>query len=380
MRFDRIPIPGGAEERVWQTLAAAFAGRVPNPQPRLLRTRVPVAVAAVVAALALAAAALSASGTGVVSGLRRALGVEHASPVLARLPAQGRVLVEADSGLWLVDADGSRRRLAGPGTRQGVWSPHGLFEAAVVGGDELAAIDPQGRVRWRLDRPAVGDPRWSGDGYRIAYRSGGSLRVVAGDGSGDRLIAARVAPVAPAWIGATHDLAFVARDDRVHLVDADTGRTIWISAGLPRPLQLVATAARVLVLERAGIGVIAAGSGAVSSTIPLAPGAHTVAASASGTIAVTTPAGAAQTSIVLVQAGRRSTRLLFRGAGTFSSLAWAPDGRWLLASWTTADQWVFVEVDPATGAPRRVEAISAIAHNFGARPSVQVGGWCCSAR
>ena len=47
------------------------------------------------------------------------------------------------------------------------------------------------------------DPRWTGTAVdtRIAYRSGGDLRVIAGDGSGasDHVIARDVAPVAPAW-------------------------------------------------------------------------------------------------------------------------------------------------------------------------------------
>ena len=58
----------------------------------------------------------------------------------------------------------------------------------------------------------------------------------------------------------------------------------------------------------------------------------------------------------------RSPRKLFDGEGRFSGLAWSPDGRWLLAAWRDADQWVFIGSPGARrGAPgaRRVVTFSA---------------------
>src|SRR5205814_5470534 len=118
-----------------------------------------------------------------VRSVRSAVGIEHAEPALVALPSAGRLLVDSTAGPWIVGADGSKR-LLGRYTAAS-WSPHGLFEVAVRG-HELAALDPKGTVRWSLERAGlVHDARWSPDGYRIAYLAGSTLRVVAGDGSGD---------------------------------------------------------------------------------------------------------------------------------------------------------------------------------------------------
>ena len=109
-------------------------------------------------------------------------------------------------------------------------------------GRQLTAVDPVGTVRWSLaaQRP-VSNPTWSPSGIRVAYTSGNSLRVVAGDGTGDRLLVGRVASVAPAWrplsepvpagqvaIGPrTNVLAYVDRRGRVTVRDVDTGGVLW---------------------------------------------------------------------------------------------------------------------------------------------------------
>ena len=106
---------------------------------------------------------------------------------------------------------------------------------AVAAGDRLAAVDPHGTVRWALARPAVSDPRWySPSGYRVAYLSAGTLRVVDGDGTGDRLLATGVAHVAPAWrpgqpLG-PFELAYVTARGRVVVRDGDTGKVVWSAA------------------------------------------------------------------------------------------------------------------------------------------------------
>ena len=55
----------------------------------------------------------------------------------------------------------------------------------------------------------------------------------------------------------------------------------------------------------------------------------------------------------------------------FDSVAFSPDGRWLVIDWPTADQWVFVRVDP----PREIRAVSGIARQFRGAPTIE--GWCC---
>ena len=66
-----------------------------------------------------------------------------------------------------------------------------------------------------------------------------------------------------------------------------------------------------------------------------------------------------------------SGRLLFRGTGFFRQVAYSPNGRWLLVSWPTANQWVFVR-----STPRKIVGASRIAVQFGGFP--RVSGWCCA--
>ena len=80
----------------------------------------------------------------------------------------------------------------------------------------------------------------------------------------------------------------------------------------------------------------------------------------------------------------RTPRTLFDGEGRFSGLAWSPDGRWLLAAWRDADQWVFIASPGARrGAPgaRRVITFSRITEQLDpadhAAGFPRVEGWCC---
>ena len=118
-------------------------------------------------------------------------------PAGRELPAPGRLLVSDPTGAWIVQRDLSARWLGAWSTA--TWSPRGRFVLATRR-DLLAALDLRGQVRWTLTRPRVSHAVWSrGDGYRIAYRSRAQLRIVAGDGTGDRPLVARTAAVTPAW-------------------------------------------------------------------------------------------------------------------------------------------------------------------------------------
>src|SRR5437016_14247581 len=78
-------------------------------------------------------------------------------------------------------------------------------------------------------RPQVADPSWfAPTGYRVAYLSGNDLRVAAGDGTGDHLLAARVARVAPAWRpGNPYELAYLTARGRLVVRDGDSGLRVW---------------------------------------------------------------------------------------------------------------------------------------------------------
>jgi hypothetical protein len=310
VRLDRVDVPGEheARERTWAVVRAAFAEREPVPARR--RRLVPaIAVAVLAAALA---AALTPPGRAVVDRVREALGVETAEQALFSLPADGRLLVVADSGAWLVSLDGAKRRLGD--YRVASCSPFGRFVASAREG-ELAALEPDGDVRWTLARSGITAVDWGGTATdtRIAYLAGGTLRVVAGDGTGDHA-------VGPAdrfrWLpGGGHRLEVLA-GGRTTVVDADTGAAV--------------------------------------STEP-APAAPDRIRRAGGTSRI-------------IAGGR----VRFEGTGTFRDATRSPDGRWLAFVWPEADQLVFVT---ASG-PREIEATANLTAQFDGSAAPRLAGWC----
>jgi len=343
-----VDIPGEHEagERAWHVVRAAFAEYEPRP-----RARRPIGIAALAAAavVALVVVAVSPAGPALVRSVRSAVGVEQAEPALVALPAAGRLLVDSGAGSWIVGADGSKR-LLGRYASSG-WSPHGLFEV-VTRGHELAAVDPKGNVRWSLERAgAVHDAAWSPDGYRIAYLAGRSLRVVAGDGTGDHLLAAAVAAVAPVWRpGAGHVLTFVTASGVVREVNADTGATIALRHARARP--------KLLLWSHDGSRLFVAGREIVAAA--WAPGSARLAT-------VTYDATHDRSTVEL------GSRTVFQGTGRIDGVSWSPDGHWLLLGWRTADQWVFAPVQRGG----RMHAVASISAQFHSRTFPRVRGWCC---
>ena len=220
MKFD-VEIPPGAEERAHRVAMAAFAERRPAPKRRSYwRPAVTIAVVAAVAGIL-----ASPPGRSVIRSIREAVGVENAKQELFSLPAPGRLLVESSRGPWVVSADGSRRLLGD--YQEASWSPFGRFVAGARP-NELVALDPEGGVRWTLARPGVRSPRWGGlhDDTRIAYLARDGLHVVAGDGTGDRLLA-RGERGPFAWRPGVLAQLLVAGPDGLRLEDTDSGRVLW---------------------------------------------------------------------------------------------------------------------------------------------------------
>jgi hypothetical protein len=373
LRRVRAPDEHGAEERAWAVVRTAYELREAATVPRR-RGRFVLVFAA---ALAVGAVALSPAGATVGRLITRALGVQHSSPALSSLPAPGRLLVSGPGGTWTVAADGALRRLGS--WPEASWSPHGLYVAA-VNHDQLAAIDPRGAVQWTLDRPNVSDPRWFfPSGYRIAYLSAGELRVVAGDGSGDHLLAAGVASVAPAWrSGHPYELAYLTRRGRLVARDGDTGRVMWsVPAGSGiRQLEwsangqyLLAVSAREARLYRS--------SGTPVTAVRVPPGADVIDAALSpdGRLLAAVLRGSPDELVLEhITSGNPAPRRLLAGPG-LGQVLWSPNGNWVLVSWPAADQWVFRRV--AGGA--RIAAVSHIARQFGRHGTPQLDGWCCTA-
>jgi WD40-like Beta Propeller Repeat len=352
LRDVSLPDEAEAEERSWEVVRAAYADRTPvRPTYRARRFALAAAVGAVLLAIG-----LSPAGAQMGDWVRDVVGAEDAKPELKTLPAAGEILVESGAGVWIVHDDGSTRKLGD--YDEATWSPNGLY-AAVTDGNRLLAVTPEGEVRWEIEAPAaVHDPRWAGTEFdtRVAYRSGGGLWVVAGDGSSERLIARDVAPVPPAWraLGDTklgtagpHVVIYKTDDGKTEAADADTGRKTAMTKS-----------------EKAAFATMGTGPDA-SARVP----------SPTQPRSALVRSGDGGSELLLVAEGKRPQTLL-SGPGELTAPTWSPDGRWVLVGWVEADQWLFINADQ----PRRVVGFDNIAEQFGGEATdaddfPRVAGW-----
>jgi hypothetical protein len=378
--LQRIEIPGehDARERTWRIVQAAFAERERVTWPRRHARSLVFAAAAA----ALVAAAVTPPGRSVVNSLRDAVGREKVVGVrpahreLVRLPTGGRLLLNSPRGPWIVHQNGSRR-LLGP-YRMASWSPHGKYVSVVGRGIEVAALDPKGNMRWAKGRKQrLAQPRWSFEGFRIAYLSESTLRVITGDGMQDWGMGEADPRVAPAWRAATHQVAWVGRDGKVRVADADARRVLWRAPAFPdtvRALTWSDDGARLLALGKTSVRIYSA-SGALIGSIPT-KGPTTAAAFAPGSHRFALVVG---TMVLLVNGDTLHfpSRALFTGTTNLSGLAWSPDAKWLLVGWPGADEFVFIRVK----APK-LYAVANVAEQFDpGAPAPRfptIAGWCCT--
>ena len=376
-----------ARERSWRVVEAAYADGLPVAAPR--RHRLAPVLAAAVIGLALLAGATAAAAPHSAVGhfIRSVLGTAPArepAPTLRGFPGSGRLLVQASGSTWVVSADGHRRRLGGYAGAS--WSPHGLFVVAWRGRD-LTALEPSdGTARWAVSAPGrVSVARWApGDGYRIAYLVGGSLRVVNGDGTGDHALAPARPGVAPAWQPhADHVLAYVDRVGRVTFVAVDRDAVLGRSTALGSPARLAwsASGRRLLVVTRGRI-VALDQRGRLIASRPLRPGVvvHAIAWSPRSPVAavsLTDPRVGGRIALLGLGHHRLTMRTLLAGPDRYGSVTWSPIGRRLLVQWPAADEWLFVD----TRLEGRTHAVAGIARAFapGAAhpPFPGTADWCC---
>jgi hypothetical protein len=416
-----IPEPPEAEERGWQIVVAAFAERnsggeesrrselwgAMTPTTSEGRSRRPFSRLALGLSLAtlLAALLLSPAGAAVRDWVDDAFtaSAPRPEPTLARIPGGGRLLVQTGIGPLVVQPDGSRHLL---GDYEGAsWSPHGLFVAAVKD-RTLSALETDGTPRWSVTAAQrVAAPRWSPSGERIAYRSGFDLRVIAGDGSEDRLLAgstaagtppdAGISPayVPPAWSPTDEDaLAYVTGAGRLRMVDSENGavlagapaldRITWMdwADGGRKILEGSPEALRLRPVWPAGHPSRPAPGKA--HRLPVPPRATVVDAA----LAPQSPLVAASitywrkhgtySEVVVFRPGQRP-RTLLSVPGSLGQVEWSPDGKRLLIAWPGANQWLFLPLGRGTG--RAIANISrAISPDGRPHSFPRIEGWCCS--
>lgn len=389
-----------AQRRAWRIVKAAYEEREPVRWPR--RNARPLIALAL--CFALVAGVLTSPGRAVLDSLRdvvgreKVVGVKRAQPALFRLPTGGRLLVNTRRGPWVVNSDGSKRLLGQ--YEQASWSPHGWYIVASRR-LELLAIKPGGTVRWSLPRRGtITAVRWApGDGYRVAYLSDENVRVVGGNGSGDRLLLPARAPAsftAIAWRPrAQHVLAVADRVGRVSLYAVDSNRLLWRSGRTlsrsdaasgsasdetPFKLDWSADGRRVLVVSQKSVRILAGNGRTVGRLRVPTDAVDAEFASRSRRFALIRFDGRrSQVSLFDADRPARAGRQLFDVPGRIADVTWSPDDHWLLLGWQSANQWVFI---PLAGG--KVRAVSNVSLQFHSRrkpaafPDVAQHGWCCA--
>jgi dipeptidyl aminopeptidase/acylaminoacyl peptidase len=171
-------------------------------------------------------------------------------------------------------------------------------------------------------------------------------------------------------------------------MQTDSGDGIWSLPITETPTQLAwsADGSRLLALAPGRMSLFDA-RGRVLREVPFARGTRAVSAAfapSGQAFALSTYSSARNRSrLTLMGVGTAGAtqRLLLAGAGRFGQIAWSPDGRWLVAEWPDADQWVFIRIRPGgSEGIRRLTAVANIADQFDpgrTRDFPQIQGWCC---
>jgi hypothetical protein len=192
-------------------------------------------------------------------------------------------------------------------------------------------------------------PRWSPDGYRIAYRSGADLHVAIGDNADDWLLARRTGATPPAWKPLPRPLKQVLAFEagaRVRIVEVDTRRVLGETAPGPAPREIWwALGGRRLLTVTSGSVRIHGARGRLLRSVAL-PSGWTAAGSALAPrgrrLAIIARRGSSSALLVFRVDRPAPPRSLLSARGPFEGLSWSIDGSLLVLGLPQADQWLFV--------------------------------------
>ena len=165
------------------------------------------------------------------------------SPGRARIAFSRGVV--GKSGIWVMNADGSRaRRLTrSPGDGEPTWSPDGrriVFRRSSATNFDLWIVPAAGGKATPLLRTPIAnelDPDWSPDGRRIAFQSsrGGQIQiwVMSLSSKVARRLTRGAASFSPDWAPDARRIAYMT-GGRIAIVDSNTRRVRILPSGTPR--------------------------------------------------------------------------------------------------------------------------------------------------
>ena len=211
--------------------------------------------------------------------------------------------------------------------------------------------------------------------------SGGWLRVVAGDGTGDRPLADSVAPVTPAWsllripcprarLAVGPKMNLVAYGDRrtgTPCDDVDAGGALWHTDRYAAPIsELQWSTDRKRLLVRAGsfVDFLDARGRALNRVTWPTLGVSMSPDSKRTAFIRRTRQGRSEV-MVTGRYGEGQPRPVLTRAGRLTDPTWSPDGKWLLVARHDADQWLFIR----PSRPVRVDAVANISRQFAPAPA-----------